>query len=272
LKLYIFFQDPVAEKFVGNILNYSKFCTSCNPYCDDCRLDFGSHAEDVLGVHQFPLDLPDMIEEPKKYLPTSIPEVDLFLVLGIHPDLLTGLPQLAREFGVKGIIVPVENGKWVPFGLQKQVEAELTEYNIQSAFPRPYCSLNKTGKRYIDEFIDYYKIGKPIVDIEIHNNKFVNGRVIHTSPCGCMFYVVRQLIRFTESLDKMEEKISKYHHSYPCNAAMTVDPVLKDAPLHIAGYIHRYAIYDAIWRSDKQFLNTVKNLCQISTKTEAIKI
>ncbi len=264
MKLYIFFQDPVAEQFVGNILNYNKFCTSCDPYCDDCRLNFGTHADDILGVHQFPSDLPDMIEEPEKYLPSFIPDVDMFLVLGIHPDLLTGLPELAHKFNVKGMIVPVENGQWVPFGLQKQVEAELEDYGIQFAFPRPFCSLDKTGQRYIDEFIDYFKIGKPIVELEIRNNKFKNGRVIHTSPCGCMFYVVRQLIRFEETLDKIEEKISKYHHSYPCNASMNTDPVLKDTPLHVGGYIHRYAIYDAIWRSDKKLCKILKNMCSVS--------
>ena len=266
MKLYVFFQDPVAEQFIGNILNYNKFCTSCDPYCDDCRLDFGNHANNILGVHKFQENLPDIIEEPEKYLPSTIPEVDMFLVLGIHPDLLTGLPQLAQEFGVKGMIVPVESGKWVPFGLQKQVEAELADYNIQSAFPRPFCSLDKTGQRYIDEFIDFFKIGKPIVELDIRNNKFKGGRVIHTSPCGCMFYVVRQLIRFEETLDKMEEKISKYHHSYPCNASMNVDPVLKDTTLHIGGYIHRYAIYDAVWRSksNRKLTNILKNVCYVS--------
>lgn len=261
MKLYVFFQDPVAEQFVGNILNYNKFCTSCDPYCDDCRVDFGTHADDILGVHQFPEDLPTMIEEPEKYLPSKIPEVDMFLVLGIHPDLLTGLPQLAHEYSVKGIIVPVENGKWAPLGLQKQVEAELADYGIQSAFPRPFCSLDKTGDRYIDEFIDYFKIGKPIVDLEIINNRFKGGRVLHTSPCGCMFYVVRQLIRFSESIDKIEEKVSKYHHSYPCNASMNIDPVLQDTTLHVGGYIHRYAIYDALWRSNKKVASILKTLC-----------
>lgn len=264
MKLYVFFQDPVAEQFVGNILNYNKFCTSCDPYCDDCRLDFPPHANDILGVHQFPAEgLPDMIEEPEKYLPSSIPEVDMFLVLGIHPDLLTGLPELAREYSVKGLIAPVEDGKWVPFGLQKQVEAELDDYNIQYAFPRPFCSLDKCGKRHIDEFIDYFRIGKPIVELDIRNDKFKGGRVINTSPCGCMFYVVRQLIRFSETLDKLEEKISLYHHSYPCNASMNTDPVLKDTSLHVGGYIHRYSIYDAIWRSkgNRKAFNVIKNVC-----------
>ena len=40
----------------------------------------------------------------------------------------------------------------------------------------------------------------------------------------------------------LNEKISKAHHAYPCNASMQADNVLKDSILHVGGYLVRNAI------------------------------
>jgi len=40
----------------------------------------------------------------------------------------------------------------------------------------------------------------------------------------------------------LNERISKAHHAYPCNASMDQDSILKDSILHVAGYLVRNAI------------------------------
>jgi len=40
----------------------------------------------------------------------------------------------------------------------------------------------------------------------------------------------------------LNEYISKAHHSYPCNASMDQDNILKDTILHIGGILVRNAI------------------------------
>jgi len=45
---------------------------------------------------------------------------------------------------------------------------------------------------------------------------------------------------------KLDEVISNAHHAYPCTASMDRDTELKDTILHIAGYIIREAVHEAI--------------------------
>jgi hypothetical protein len=40
----------------------------------------------------------------------------------------------------------------------------------------------------------------------------------------------------------LNERISKAHHSYPCNASMDKDLILKDSILHIGGILVRNAV------------------------------
>lgn len=253
MNLFYIYTGEIHERFIENIVNASKFCISCEPFCDDCRIPYGSFVDDIVGIHQVPEDLPDFIEDPEEYLPSTMPETDVLIAINLHPDILTALPDFLETFNIKGIIVPIEDGSWVPMGLQKQVEAELKEKSIQSAFPRPFCTLDFTGQPLIDQFIDRYKIGRPKLELIVKDGKIIRGNVLRSTPCGCAWYLVRQLVRFEEPLDEtLNEKISKAHHAYPCNASMKVDPVLKDTTLHEAGYIHRYSVYEGI-KADKEY-------------------
>ncbi|NHI92374.1 MAG: thymidylate synthase [Candidatus Lokiarchaeota archaeon] len=252
MDIYVLYQDEeqstaFAEKFMGNIMNYTKFCISCGiDLCDDCRVEYGSKAGSIKGLYQFPSDLPDMIEEPEEFFPIDIPKVDILVVIGIHQDLLSEIAEFMKKYEILALIAPVENGDWVPLGLQKQIEKNLDEYGMEYAFPRPFCALDYTKFDKINEFIDYFKIGKPIIELKTIDDKIVKGRVIRASPCGCAWYMVRQLVFRAEEEGTLEEKISKAHHAYPCNASMKHDPVLKDQTLHIGGYIHRYCAYRAL--------------------------
>lgn len=129
------------------------------------------------------------------------------------------------------------------------------ERNIEVAFPRPACALDYTGQPTIDEFIDYFQIGKPIVKLHIENDMVNSYKVIRSAPCGSTWYVCREVMGKTieELTEHGAEIISKAHHSFPCSASMVVDPALGDTNLHIAGYLVRDAIFSELKRLRPDF-------------------
>ena len=260
--------EMLAQKFAGNLINNEEFCKACedleqNVKCDKCRELLKGFAGSIYFYEKIGENIPDFIEEPELYLPKNLPPVDFVLVVGIHQDLLSGLPYYLKDKkSVKAVIVPIENPKWVPAGLQVQVLEEFEKYGIQAAFPKPFCALskelneyNKIGfhltkeHNYVYEFIDYFKIGAPIVSILLSKDgeSIEDSCVLQSAPCGSSYYVCQQLkskyFKNGKSGDlSLNERISKAHHAYPCNASMDQDNILKDSILHVGGYLIRNAI------------------------------
>ncbi|MHA1380919.1 MAG: DUF166 domain-containing protein [Candidatus Helarchaeota archaeon] len=264
MKVYILYTDEFGERIAGNLINVKEFCQVCELNCEreTCRGNFPSFAANIYGLENInDEDLPSFIEDPEEFLPKGIPEdIDVLIVVGIHPDLLTAIPDWAEEHRIKAIIIPVEDGQWVKLGLEKSIIKDCKEKGIEIAFPRPACALEPDGQPVIDKFIDYFKIGRPKIEFNLDNDKLVSYKVLRTAPCGSTFYVCRQLLG--KSIDELNEKgaeiISKAHHSYPCNASMMVDPVLKDTNLHTGGYIIRSAVFEAIEKNSSRFAPKVK--------------
>ncbi len=260
--------EMLAQKFAGNLINNEEFCKACenleqNVKCDKCREHLKSFSSAIYFYEKVGENIPEFVEEPEKYLPKNLPPVDFILVVGIHQDLLSGLPfYLKDRDGVRAVIVPIENPKWVPAGLQVQVLEEFEKYGIQAAFPKPFCSLsrdlnehNKVGfhlskeHNFIYEFIDYFKIGVPRVSFLLSKDgkSIEDSCILQSAPCGSSYYVCQQLkakyFENGESRDiSLNERISKAHHAYPCNASMDQDSMLKDSILHVGGYLIRNAI------------------------------
>ncbi|MFX0057881.1 MAG: DUF166 domain-containing protein [Candidatus Hodarchaeota archaeon] len=259
--------EMLAQKFVGNLINNEEFCKACevleqNVKCDKCREYVKSFSSSIYFYEKVGEKVPEFIEEPEKYLPKNLPSVDFLLVVGIHQDLLSGLPNYLRDSGIKAVIIPIENPKWVPAGLQVQVLEEFEKYRIQAAFPKPFCSLSKDLNEYnkigfhltrthnfIDDFIEYFKIGEPIVSFLLSNDgkSIEDTCVIQSAPCGSTYYICQQLKSKYFKNGKsgeisLNERISKAHHAYPCNASMDQDSILKDSILHIGGYLVRNAV------------------------------
>ena len=269
-KLGVFYgTDPdtimLTEKFVGNLINTEEFCKACedleiNLKCDKCREHLTSHASSIFFYEKLGENIPDFIEDPEEFLPQNLPEVDFLLVVGIHQDLLAGLPDYLKGKGIKAVIVPIEDPKWVPPGLQTQVLEEFEKYDIQAAFPKPFCALsrelnenNKIGfhltkeRDYIYKFMDYFKIGVPIVSFILSKDgkSIEDTCVLQSAPCGSTYYILQQLkAKYIENGEELSlnERISKAHHAYPCNASMDQDSLLKDSCLHVAGYLVRNAV------------------------------
>ncbi len=259
--------EMLTQKFVGNLINNEEFCKACetleqNVKCDKCREYVKSYSSSIYYYEKVGENLPEFIEEPELYLPKNLPPIDFLMVVGIHQDLLSGLPYYLKDNSTKAVIVPIEDPKWVPAGLQVQVLEEFEKYGIQAAFPKPFCSLSKESNEYnkvgfhltknhnfIDEFIDYYKIGEPIVSFLLSKDgeSIEDACIIQSAPCGSTYYICQQLkskyYKNGKSGDlSLNERISKAHHAYPCNASMDQDSILKDSILHVGGYLIRNAI------------------------------
>ncbi len=259
--------EMLAQKFVGNLINNEEFCKACEDLeqsvkCDKCREHLKSFASSVYFYEKIGEDIPEFVEDSTEYLPKNLPPVDFLLVVGIHQDLLLDLPNYLKDKGVKAVIVPIEDPKWVPSGLQSMILEEFEKFGIQAAFPKPFCSLskeqneyNKIGfhltkeHNYVYEFIDYFKVGVPIVSFLLSKDgeSIEDTCVLQTAPCGSTYYVCQQLkakyFKNGKSGDlSLNERISKAHHAYPCNASMDQDSILKDSILHVGGYLIRNAI------------------------------
>ena len=268
-KLGIFYgPDPdtvmLAQKFVGNLINDDQFCKACellekDVKCDKCRERLGNFSSSIYFYDMIGEGVPDFIEDPEDYLPKTLPQVDFLLVVGIHQDLLFGLPEYLKDKNIKAIIIPIENPKWVQPGLQVQVLEDFEKFGIQAAFPKPFCALSKELNEYnkvgfnitkerdkIIEFIEHYKIGEPIVSFLLSDNgkSIQDTCVLQSAPCGSSYFVLQQLkAKYIENGEiSLNEKISKAHHSYPCNASMDQDAILKDSVLHVGGYLIRNAV------------------------------
>ena len=217
-KLGVFYgTDPdtemLAQKFVGNLINDDEFCKACELFekdvkCDKCREHLGNFSNSIFFYDKLGENVPDFIEDPEDYLPKSLPQVDFIMVVGIHQDLLSGLPEYLKDKNIKAVIIPVENPKWVQPGLQVQVLEAFENYGIQAAFPKPFCALSKeldeynkegfniTRKRnFIYEFIDHYKIGVPIVSILLSEDgkSIEDSCVLQFAPCGSSYFIIKQL-------------------------------------------------------------------------------
>ncbi len=259
--------EMLTQKFVGNLINSEEFCKACetlemNVKCDKCREYIKSFASYIYFYEKLGEDAPEFIEEPEEYLPKNLPPVDFLLVVGIHQDLLSGLPYYLKDKGIKAVIVPIEDPKWVPAGLQLSILEEFEANGIQAAFPKPFCSLskelnerNKVGfhltkeRNYIYEFIEQFKIGAPIVSFLLSKDgeSIEDACILQSAPCGSTYYIVQQLKAKYFKNGKsgelsLNERISKAHHAYPCNASMDQDSILKDSCLHVAGYLVRNVI------------------------------
>ena len=243
MRILIIYGDVFGERILGNLLNHSTFCESCGLACVHCRNEYPSFAKDIVDAIHLPTKLPPFLEDPLKYYPQQLLDCDLILAIGLHPDLLTCLPEIANKAEAKAIIVPIENRSWCPSGLRRQLENRLDEIRVEAAFPKPFCSLDEK-EGMIGDFCKIYRLGQPKLEVILDNDTVTGSFVRRSAPCGSTWYVAQQ-IRWHRTKG-LEDVIARAHHSYPCTASMEVDPELGDALLHVAGYNIRRAVFEAI--------------------------
>lgn len=205
-----------------------------------------SLASSITGIEELSKDLPSFVEDVSPYLPNNMPDSDLLIVIGVHQDILASLSQIVEKTGAKAVIIPLEDPTWCPLGLQKQIEQDLQQMNVEYSFPKPFCSLKPDNATpTINEFIELSKMGMPLVEVGIDNELFTEDcRVLRSAPCGSTYHVIDNLK--AKHISDVEKEISKYHHAYPCTASMAIDNVLGDTILHKAGYMIKAAVKNAI--------------------------
>jgi hypothetical protein len=257
LTLVFIYSGEYAERVIRNLINDPSFCKSCGLYCDSCKYLIYNHVSNIRAAIALssPSELPAFIDDPEKYLPKNIPEVDLCIASGLHKDLLLELPKHLQKAGVKGLIVPTEDFVEIPSGVRRQLNEKCQGLDIESAFPKPFCSLEPSEDRpTISRFITELGVGRPLMEISTvkrGGSKFIESAVVRRSaPCGSTWYVARKLIGQSTETERLHEAIAKAHHSYPCTATMGADPETKEPILHIAGYIIREEVEKALRRAE----------------------
>jgi hypothetical protein len=256
LELVFIYSGEFAERVIRNLINDPSFCKPCGLYCDSCKYGVYTCVRNVRAAMELPspTELPAFIDDPAKYVPRSIPRADLCVASGLHKDLLLELPKHIEKTGAKGLIVPIEDFVEVPLGLTSQLEEECEGLGLESAFPKPFCSLEPSAnKPTISRFVTELKAGRPSLDISTVNPRgsecIGSTRVNRSAPCGSTWYVAKKLMGVETKIETLHDVVAKAHHSYPCTATMGVDPEAKEPILHIAGYIIREEVQKALERA-----------------------
>ena len=204
----------------------------------------------IHSIHEFESPPPaDLLDNPEEHLPKNPPKCDLILSLGLPSNLQYTLPILAKKMEAKAVIAPIDDPTWIPPGLKRQIERELAENGVASAFPKPFCALEKTGNSFIDTFAEYF--GKPKLKVEVEDSVIREVRVKRGCPCGSTWFIADKLIGVKVSRQGVRDEIAKAHHVYPCLATMTMDAELGDTVLHKSQYLIREAVEEALKHKDQ---------------------
>lgn len=258
LSLVFVYSDDFAERVIRNLINDPSFCKSCGLICDSCKYNAYSHVASIRAAIELPKpsDLPQFIDNPEQYMPKKLPKADLTIASGLHKDLLLELPHCLEKAGIRGLIVPIENFTEVPSGLRKQLEEKCQELNLETSFPKPFCSLEPSkNKPLVSEFVSQLQVGKPLLEIsttKTRNRQIIESAIAKRSaPCGSTWYIAKKLTGTETTKEILYDTIAKAHHSYPCTATMETDPEAKEPILHIAGYIIREEIEKALEKAEE---------------------
>ena len=93
-----------------------------------------------LETYTPPSVLPFLIDDPEEFLPETLPQADLVLAMVESPSAAQLIPAIAQLSGAKAVLCPIDNSAWVPTGLKSQIQRELDEAGVGSAFPKPVRS------------------------------------------------------------------------------------------------------------------------------------
>jgi hypothetical protein len=254
LNLLFAYSGDYGERVIRNLINDPSFCKPCALLCDFCKYGAYNYVQNIHAAIELPnpAELPRFVERPEEYLPKKIPAADICIATGIHQDLLLALPSRLQREGIMGLIVPIEDFREVPSGLQKQLEEECQQLAVEYAFPKPFCSLEPAEARpLISRFVQEFKIGKPFLRITTEKgdrSKIIYGvNVGRSAPCGSTWYVAKKLIGKEVRKDEIRDVVAKAHHSYPCTATMAVDPEIGEPILHKAGFLIREAVENQLF-------------------------
>jgi hypothetical protein len=188
----------------------------------------------TIKSHRLPDQLPIIIDEPGNFLPKETSRFDLILSLGEHPSVAYLLPSIVKATSAKAVIAPIDDSRWLPPGVKRQISEELTRLGVAAAFPKVFCSLTPIYKNdLIDEFARYF--GRHKLQITLNNDVIESVHVIRGSPCGSTHYIADKL-RGLE-ISEAPREASLQLQIYPCLASQDKDLEYGTPLMHVAAHI-----------------------------------
>ena len=205
-----------------------------------------------------PKILPQVIDEPEDFLPSSLPESDLLLAFQEESRAAQLIPDVAKLCKAKAVIASADREEWMPRGLALQLLSWLAKAGIAAVFPKPLCALDPEGEKEraspaIVEFARHF--GRPSFRFNCDDStrRLTETTVLRDAVCGCARHVAEQLMG--AAVDEAEQLSGLAHHHYPCMASMGVDPEFGDTLMHVSGNIMKRSVVEALgsWRKVAYF-------------------
>ncbi len=203
----------------------------------------------TVEVLQLSPRLPIIVDDPEEFPPSTLPQVDMVLALHENSQAAQLIPTIAKCSGTKAVLYPIDNSAWTPTGLKNQLQRELEEMGVASAFPKTFCTLTEETAGYrrqaepysspiISEFAKYF--GKPKLNLTVDTDTGIIERieVVRGAPCGATHFAAEKLVG--TSVDDAVPKAGLISHQYPCLASMErelIDDRLEDTLMHLSGYV-----------------------------------
>ncbi len=203
----------------------------------------------TIETYRPPAMLPVILDYPEEFLPPTLPQVDMVLAFTESPMSAQLIPAIARLSGAMAVLCPIDNSAWMPEGLKNQLQRELEQMGVESAFPKTFCTLTEETAGYrraaqpytsrlISEFARYF--GRPKLKLTVNPETGIIERieVVRGSPCGATHYMASKLEG--TSVEDAVPRAGLLSHQYPCLASMEremIDDRLEDTLMHVSGFL-----------------------------------
>ena len=202
-----------------------------------------------VDAYQVPRSLPPVLDDAAEYLPSELGAGDVIIAINIHPELLLEIPNMVRGGFARALIAPIEDPNWIKPGLQRQVTQACARSEMESAFPKPFCSLEPNTPA-IQEFCEQFLVAAPTFQIRIAEGRVAEVEMVRGSPCGLTMFVAEKLLGLPAD-DTLPEKAGQLHHAHPCLASMNLDPATGETIMHASLYLIRDRVKEALEEARK---------------------
>ncbi|HID18734.1 TPA: hypothetical protein EYP27_04255 [Candidatus Bathyarchaeota archaeon] len=260
MRIYILYRGPYGEQMLNNITKF--------------------FAEQIFGVYELK---PETIEEehpsepdlwsklwetPEEYVPKNLPivECDLLIVLGIHSKLGDLIPPIAERLKAKAVLYPVCDRNHAPEA-RRGIQEVLEDKGIHVEFPEPFCILEKSENKLINEFAKLLGRPKFRIKLDKKSKTIIEVEVVRDTPCGTAFHVSQALKNFPyDEEEKLVNKIYFEHQNEDaenhCLAEMDPNyPLMQEA-----GDFQKDAVFEACGFSTAKdkIVNKIRSSGEIS--------
>jgi hypothetical protein len=194
--------------------------------------------------------LPFVLDEAAEFIPVELQSAEVVIAVGLHPTLLAELPFVMGRGAGRALLVPREDPAWVRPGLVGQVTRHCARFNIETAFPKPFCSL-QPHTPIITQFCEEYRAGRHTLSLVCDGSMIVEASCTRSSPCGLTAWATPQLVGH-HCNDHIARILADLLHHRPCFGSMAMDDELGDTIMHKAMEIIMDAGREAVKEADCQ--------------------